>query len=153
MICCEHSQGYCNRNGGRRIIGLSTLDISFLWDSSTTAPKSGDIKGNLAYRQPPYLSAEHLLLKIINPRDQLRMMAVEIARWKENNGFSEWDSGRTDHTIDLARGTSATFWTPRGSVVSTLQDGGVAGTIAIRARFRDAIDKKYISRTLIITMQ
>ncbi len=99
----------------------------------------------------PELSDLMALLEIANHGEKaIKISAVEIIWKKRKLVFIAGIDGTNKIPFDLQSGDKATFWTPMKEVARALRKQGCTGKESIKACFRTAVDREFVSKAFVI---
>ncbi|MBV6451983.1 MAG: hypothetical protein MHPDNHAH_02731 [Anaerolineales bacterium] len=97
------------------------------------------------------LSELMALLEVANLGEKaVKITAVEIMWKRRKMVFISGIEGTAKPPFDLQAGDKATFWTPMKQVASSLKKEGCTGKESIKACFRTAVDKEFVSKAFVI---
>lgn len=129
------------------VVGLAFSIYNFTIDRRDKTPRLAAKISNGFLTYGPELSDVMLFLDVANTGEQkVIISAVEIKWKKQKIVFMGGIKGTVNLPFELQPGNNAKFWTPVKEVKATLKKEGCAGREYVRACFRTAVDREFVSK-------
>ena len=135
------------------LMGLILSVYNFYVDRRDKSPRLVAKFSNGFLTSGPEVSELMALLEVANPGEKaVKISSVEILWRRRKLVFISGIDGTSKLPFDLQAGDKATFWIPLKKVAQALKKEGCSGKQTVKACFRTAVDKEFVSKPFVLNV-